>query len=273
MESKAQLLCDKLVDVFSKEPEVWKIKVFGKLTEGTSDSFSDVDIRIISKNPYLTQQKLHDIIEKNISKIRKTFLLASDPNCFAEMIMLKNYSPYQKIDISIERDGFGVPFSPIATVYENDSAKGLNKDCKVYEIKETVEYEVVNFLFGIPRITKCFFRNNFDMYRRWKYLTDSLLVLLNEKYTGWQMTNESKKLRANESKLLYQNLTRSDMKKLEKIFPLNGVVDISKSFLSGLMLYIELSRDKAIAMNVSLDEEFIEYMVKFARKEVKRLKQ
>ena len=62
MGSKAQILCDKLVETFSKEPEVWKIETWGKIVEGISDSYSDVDIRIISKDPYLTQQKVHSII-------------------------------------------------------------------------------------------------------------------------------------------------------------------------------------------------------------------
>lgn len=273
MKSKAQELERKLIQVFSKEPEVWKIQVFGRLIEGADDEYSDVDIKIISKDPYLTQQNYHNVIEKNICKIRKTFILASNENCFAEMIMLEDYSPYQKIDISIERDGFGVHFSPISIAFQNDFAKGLNRDCEAYEIKRTVEYDLSNFLFGIPRITKCFFRKDFDMYRRWKNWTDVLLVMLEEKYIGWQQVNDKEKVKAHDSKLLFQKITKDDREKLEKVLPLDGKIDIPKSFLSGLMLYIELSKDKAKTINVALDEEFIKYMMEFAKDEVKRLKQ
>lgn len=273
MESKAQLLCNKLIDVFSKEPEVWKIKVFGRLTEGVSDSYSDVDIRIISKDPYLTQRNFHSVIEKNISRIRKTFPLVSDRNSFAEMIMLEKYSPYQKIDISIEREGFGVPFNPISTVFQNDLSVGLDRDCEVHEIKKTVEYELLNVLFGVPRTTKCFFRRDFDIYRRWQSLTNSLLVILNEKYMGWQEINEQERIRAHDSKVLYKKMSKSDILKLKKVFPSDGMVDISKSFLSILDMYVEIADQKAKAQNVVLDEGFIKYIVNFAKKEVRRFKQ
>jgi len=272
MESKAQILCDKLVEAFSKEPEIWKVQVFGRLVDGVSDEYSDVDIKIISKDPYATQQKLHNVIEQSISRVRKTFLLASDKNCFAEMIMLSDYSPYQKIDISVEREGFGVSFSPISTVFQNDNAEGLDRDCEVYAIKKNVEYDLFNVLFGIPRTTKCLFRGDFDIYRRWQSLTNSLLLILSEKYLGWQLINEQERIRAHDAKVLYKKMIKSDILKLKKVFPSDGVVDISKSYISGLNLYVETACQKAEMQSVILDEEFIKYIVNFAKKEVLRFK-
>jgi len=273
MGSKAQILCDKLVETFSKEPEVWKIETWGKIVEGISDSYSDVDIRIISKDPYLTQQKVHSIIEKEISLIRQTFPFLSNENKFTEMIMLRDYSPYQKIDMSVERDGFGVQFSPIITTFQNDSAKGLDRDCKVYDIKKTVDYDLMNVLFGIPRTTKCFFRKDFDIYRRWESLTDALLIILNEKYMGWQLVNEEERVRAHVAKVLYKRMTKEDILKLKKVFPSDGMVDISESYINALNLYLEIAHQKAKAQNITFDEEFIKYMMNFAEEEVRRFKQ
>jgi hypothetical protein len=271
MQTKAVELNEKLIKFFSKEGEVWKIKIFGKLAENCSDNFSDVDIRIISKDPLITQQNAHRLIETNISPIISTFTLASNRDCFAEMIMLKDYPPYQKVDISIERDGAGIPFEPMATLYENSKAVGSNQDCQIYACKKTVDYNLLNVLFGIPRITKCFFRQDFDMYRRWKDQTNALLVLLNEKYSDWQEINEKKELSAHEAKLLFQNLTPSDKKRLNEVFPLTGDLKIPASFLNSLKFYVDLSFLKANKQRVTINKGFVNYIMKFAKEETSKL--
>ncbi len=270
-QSKAHELQEKLIELFSKQAEVGKMRIFGKLAEGTGDDFSDVDIRIISKDPLITQKNAHRLIEDNIARIMATFTLASDPGCFAEMIMLAGYSPYQKIDISVEREGAGIPFEPITSVYENKNAAGLDRDCDIYTIKKSVDYNLMDVLFGVPRITKCFYRQDFDMYRRWKHQTDALIVLLNEKYTAWQAVSEKKELDAHAAKLLFQRLCAEDKHKLEQILPLNGELKIPISYLSSLQFYVELAMLKANALKVVLDQEFMHFMLKFAQEEVKKV--
>lgn len=272
MKTKAQVLCDKLVEVISQEPEVWKINIFGKLAEKVSDDYSDVDIRIISKDPGVTQQKLHEIVERSISPITETFTLQSDVNCFAQMIMLTKYLPYQKIDISVEREGYGIKFEPMVTIYENKNAHGDDRDCKVVEIKQTTNYNLLNILFGVPRFTKCFFRNDFDMYRRWKDQTNALLVLLNEKYTEWKVENDKKQLSAHEAKLLFLKLNTDDKKNLEGVFPLNGSVNIPSSFYSSLKMYISISKQKADKIGITINRKFADYMLNFAESEINKLK-
>lgn len=271
MKSNAKKLSEELVKILSKEKEISKINIFGKLAENKSDEYSDIDIRVITKDPYLTQKRLHILIKDNISPIIDKFILASDKNHFAEMIMLKDYSPYQKIDISVGREGFGIQFYPILTIFENKKAFGKNRDCKILSTKKTADYVLEDILFSAPRITKCFFRQDFDMYRRWKNQTNALLVLLNEKYSKWQKVNEKKELKANEAKLLFENLSDKDKKNLSKIFPRIGIVNIPQSYIKSLEFFITLSRIKAKKFGIKLNDDFIDYILNFTKKEVEKI--
>jgi predicted nucleotidyltransferase len=268
--NKAIELKDKLVQLFSTRKEVSEILIFGKIAENKFDNYSDVDIKIISNDPYLTQATLHKTISR-ISPIRETFVLASDRNSFAEMIMLKRYMPYQKIDIGIERKGAGVDFKPITSVYKNNKALGDDRDCLIHSMHTTCDYNLNNFLFGVPRFIKCCYRKDFDLYRRWKGMTDRLLCLIYEKYFGWLKVTDIKKLDVPNSKKLYEALNNKDKSRLQNIYPLNGNVNLIKSFSSTLLWYIELSKEKAIAQKIKLNHNFIKYISYFARKELAKL--
>lgn len=271
--SKSNELKDKLVKLFSKRQEVKEIMIFGKIAEGLSDKYSDIDIRIISADPYLTQQELDLYISRNISEIRSKFTLVSNENEFAEMIMLKDYSPYQKIDLGVCKEGYGLTFSGIKSVYVNSNPVGQEREMRVQGTSRDVSYDLDNHLFGIPRFTKCLYREDFDMYRRWKNMVDSLLVLIEESYFGYVEIQSKKSINAPDSKKLFTALSNEDTESLNQILPLSGEVDISRSFLKGSQLFVALSRKKATHMHVKLDEKFIQYMEEFASREISRFHQ
>ena len=268
----AKQLCDTLITLFSQQKEVSRISLFGRLVEETYDEYSDVDIRIISADPLLTQKNYLKLIEKKISPVRSSFFLTSDKNIFGGMLMLEAYPPYQKIDFDIEREGFGIDFKPCKNVFVNQKATGANKDLEIFEITKNVSYNLQNVLFGIPRMTKCFFRKDFDMYRRWKNLTNLLLVLLHEKYFGYQEICDKKELGANEAKNLFQKLTKNDQWNLNKIFPTNGHLKIAESYLRALQMFNNESRVKAAFFNLPINDDFVKYMVVFAESELRKSK-
>lgn len=272
VDKTAKALSDKLVDAFSRQKEVARIRIFGKLAEGTFDQYSDVDIRIVSKDPFLTQSYYRKLIEESVSSIIKsTFLLVSDVNVYAEMIMLKDYTPYQKIDFDIEREGYGIDFKPSKDIYIAQNAVGEDQNLKIYPIANSVGYSLQNILFSVPRMTKCFFRKDFDMYRRWKSMTDVLLVLLYEKYFGYSEITDKKELKANEAKNLFLKLTDEDRNYLNRILPTEGKLTIPTSYLDALRLFVQESQRKASSFSVQLDTNFINYMFNFAEEEIRRV--
>ncbi len=261
MKNKALELNDKLIALCKQMVEVEEILIFGRIAEGSSDEYSDVDIRLVSKDPYKTQHELRALISKEISPIIETFLLASNTNEFSEMWMLNDYAPYQKIDLGIIRRGYGLEFKNIKSVFMNKDATGEDRNFTLHPIENNVEYNLNNYLFGVPRFTKCLFRKDFDLYRRWKTMTDALLVLLEEKYFGFEKIQDKKVLNAPDSKRLLNIITYEDQKTLEKIMPLNGNLKISKSFLHNTKFFVELSKQKARKFRKELNSDFINHMI------------
>jgi len=255
--------------MFSKQPEIREITILGKNAEGTADQFSDIDIRIHSNSLLTTQQNYLRLIEK-ISPILETFLLASENDNFAQMIMLKDFSPYQKIDFGI-CSGEST-FKPYVSKYLNQKAKRDNSQLNVTPINNTVSYNLTNYLFGVPRMTKCLFRKDFDMYRRWKGMSNSALILLYEKYFDFEKETQKRELDAQESKKLFTKLSQADRSKLDKLFPVNGNLSLIDSFMGSLEMYIDVSKDKAKYFNERINESFVDYIRAFAKEEAKKLK-
>lgn len=259
----------KVVKTFSEQPEIRKITIFGRNAEGTSDIYSDLDIRVHSNDPRRTQ-KYYLSLFKKISSVVGTFLIASDGDNLAQMIMLKDYSPYQKIDFGICL-GEGVAFSPSVVVYENVRAIGNKQKMEPIKIVRDTEYNLDDVLFGVPRMTKCFFRRDFDMHRRWRGMINVTLVALFEKYFGYSKEMTKKELDAQESKGLFLMLKRTDKNMLEKILPLDGKIIVHLSYLHSLDFYLELATEKARRLGVALDLPFVNFMRRFAHSEIQKI--
>jgi len=57
-----------------------------------------------------------------------------------------------------------------------------------------VAYVLTDVVFSVAGFTKCLFRRDIDMYRRWESITDLTLVLLYEKHFGWERETGRKRL-------------------------------------------------------------------------------
>ena len=257
-----------LIQQFSQQKEVFKVFFFGKEVESRHDQFSDIDMIVCSNDLAKTQLSYRDIIN-NISPIIGTLWLESSKKSFTESIMLKDYAPYQKIDLSITNNIANKVVGETLLVYEDENKSTFNSsELKIIE-KNPVRNQLHDYLFSVPRFTKCLFRKDFDMYRRWKGVTSIVPILLYEKHFGWQRES-CKKLMPQDFALLYKNLSSDEKAKLEELYPLNAELNIVKSFNSGIDLLIELSKLKAKSFKVGIEENFIEYVKEFLNFEIKR---
>ncbi len=262
---------ERLIDTFSRPEEISAIYFFGKAVEGKTDSYSDIDIVICTDDPARTWRN-YEAMLSGISPIRERLLLDSGETHFAEMVMFQDYLPYQKIDLSLlsdlqQKNAFG----PFLEVYQRPAKTDLV--LSLFPVKpklRTLNHEINEILFSIPRFTKCLFRSDFDMYRRWKGTTNNLMVLLYEKYFGWQAEVARHDLRPQEAKRLYDALTPEDHKRLTAVYPLNARANLAESFGQCIGFYLDLSIQKARDLEISINREFITYMRKFTRSEIDR---
>lgn len=265
-------LNDLLIESFSKENEIYAIYLFGKAVTNETDEYSDIDMMICSNDLAMTQSKYRRIFN-DISPITGSFLLNSTETDLSQMVMLYDYSPYHKIDFSITDrieskivSGFG----PFVTAYKANSYtfKVVSKLDKITQ--DHVKNQLDNFLFAVPRFTKCLFRKDYDMYRRWKYISDCMLVLLYEKYFGWEEKTTMKQVPAKELSKLNQMMSADETEILKRIFPDSGTVNIAESYKLCIEILVSLCREKAEFFKVDLDEGFIQHVEKFLDAEISR---
>ncbi|MDD5529434.1 MAG: nucleotidyltransferase domain-containing protein [bacterium] len=263
-------LKNKLIKAFSEREEIYQIFFLGGEVNGKVDKFSDIDI-IVCSNDLLKTKKDYATILNSISPVMETLLFESSKNTFSEIVMFKNYSPYQKVDLSIvENINTKNYLGPFLAVYEDKHKPTHSKTrLKEIKIKKDVEYKLCDILFSIPRFTKCLFRKDFDMYNRWIGVFKAVLALLYEKHFGWQEISK-KELDIMEQKKLYSELNNSERLLLGKIYPLNAKLDIVLSFQRSIDLFITLSEEKAKYFGVELNSKFIKHIKSFMNSEIKR---
>lgn len=266
-------LRDRLVKAFSSHEEVYYAFVFGREAEDCADCYSDIDMVVCSNDLAKTKANYLSLLD-SISPIRATFCLEGTPQSYSEMIMLQDYSPYQKIDLTIadeSRIGWVAPGYPTLVVYEDKYKlrKSTSKLDAVFN-RQGVANKLTDVLFSVARFTKCLFRRDLDMYRRWESISNIALVLLFEKYFGWQPETLKAKLSSGEIRHLYAALAPEDKEQVERIRPPNGKLDLARSYQASVHLFIRLSRQKAACFGVALSEELIEYIKGFMDAEIER---
>lgn len=261
-----------VIKSFSKEAEINSIYFFGKEVDNKSDEYSDIDMIICSNDLAKTQSKYLKILN-DISPIIGSYLLNSTENDFSQMVMLKDFSPYQKIDFSITdsiETKISAGFGPFIPIYEDNSL--TTKDNSKLEIikQDNVKNQLDNFLFTVPRFTKCLFRKDYDMYRRWKHISDYTMVLLYEKYFGWEEKTSKQKVHVKELSKLNKVMSNDENKILNKIFPSSGIVNIAESYKLSIELLITLCKQKADYFKVELNEDFVLHIERFLHSEITR---
>lgn len=261
-----------VIKSFSKEVEINSIYFFGKEVNNKSDEYSDIDMIICSKDLAKTQSRYLEILN-DISPIIGSYLLNSTENDFSQMVMLKDFSPYQKIDFSITDSietkklaGFG----PFISIYKDNSLT-TKVNSKLDIIKQNnVKNQLDNFLFTVPRFTKCLFRKDYDMYRRWKHISDYTMVLLYEKYFGWEEKTLRDQVSVKELSKLNKVISNYEKEILNRIFPSSGIVNIAKSYKLCIEFLITLCKQKADYFKVELNEDFILHIERFLHSEITR---
>ena len=101
-------------------------------------------------------------------------------------------------------------------------------------------------------------------------MTDSLLVLLEERHFGFELIQEKRKLNAPESKRLLQKINDEERLCLDKILPVSGPLNISESFVTNTKFFVELSKQKAQNSKTKLNNDFIDYILTFLDEEIDR---
>lgn len=257
-----------VIDAFAAQDEVYRICFFGREAEGQHDAYSDIDMIVYSQDPVKTKAHYRQVFA-TISPIRATFPLGGSSEGYSEMVMLQEYNPYQKIDFSI--GDWGKQDWLLLTLYERpEPPRPPSTTLEALDIRQDVAYKLMDVLFSIARFTKCLFRHDIDMYRRWESITDLTLVILYEKYFGWQTETWKKRLGPYESKHLVTALDSGDRAWVHKIRSPDANLNLAQSYQNSIALFIALSRQKAAYFGVALDEDFIAYMMDFMDMEMAR---
>jgi hypothetical protein len=122
----------------------------------------------------------------------------------------------------------------------------------------------------VARFTKCLFRGELDMYRRWRGITAITLVLLYEEHFGWETETVKKELASHEAVRLYETLDAYEKEAVRCIYPPDARLDLAQSFAAALHLFVELSKQKAGYFHLALDHDFIRYIQEFMNEEIDR---
>ena len=267
-----QELRRRVIQAFSGLDEVYKIILFGKEAAGKDDCYSDIDMIVYSNDPAKTWQHYREAFS-SIAPVVGTFPLGSGPDYYAEMLLLDGFSPYQKIDFSIGV-GIDLVLTSVMTVYdcpEKDTQPVSS--LPVVETRYDVVYYLADLLFSIPRFTKCLFRQDIDLYRRWNGAINRALVLMFERKFGWEVETRKGKLVSYEIERLMACLSAEERQMIYAICPPHARVDIARSFLNAVDLSVMLSKEKADALGVRLDEGVIAIFQSFLQEEIGRFTQ
>lgn len=265
--SREELL-DKIVKVFTEQSEVREITIFGSNADKTADCYSDIDLRVHS-NDLLRTQKTYLQLINSISPIFETLAIQSDSENMAQMIMLRGYSPYHKIDFGI-CSGACV-FTPSRSVYKNEKVITIDSKLQIFPITNVVKYNLDYQLFRVPRIIKCFFRKNVAGYKKWNETVNLVLGLLFEKYHTYKKISQTKEFSRRRTKILYGLLNAEDKNAFNNILPYTGELNLVDSYMAALKIMIAISKEKAAHFDIGLNEEFITFIENFCEEECHKL--
>lgn len=267
-------LGQRLVEAFSAQKEVYHIHFFGREAEGCSDRYSDIDMVACSNDLVATKTNYRDVFA-SIAPIQATLRLGGTSHSYSEMVLLEGYSPYHKVDFTIGDntllDQPVVAARPNLIVYENRQQwRESRTKLEPVEPEQDVEHVLTDILFSVARFTKCLFRRDLDMYRRWESISNATLVALYEKHFGWERETSKRRLGSSEIRHLCENLTPAERAQVQIIRPPDARLDLVLSYKACIEMFIELSQEKAKHFGVALDYDLIDFTKKFLDSEVSR---
>ncbi len=161
----------RVIEAFAAREEVYRVCLFGREAEGTQDSYSDIDMVVCSSDLAMTLATYRDVFA-SISPLRATFTLAATPDGYSEMVMLRDYSPYQKVDFSIGDSG--KQGWNLVTVYDSpQKCRPSPTSLCAVPIRRDVAYKLCDILF-FDNIVDMFFSLPFSF---------SFVIFLIQSYT------------------------------------------------------------------------------------------
>jgi predicted nucleotidyltransferase len=107
------------VHIFAQDPYVSDIFLFGSYEKKTYDSYSDVDLHVVSQNFDATMKQLWHTLSA-IGQVLVAFPLAAEVGHAAYMVIFENYPLYTKLDINISDTLKIVPFAEKTCVYHSN---------------------------------------------------------------------------------------------------------------------------------------------------------
>lgn len=252
-----------LVDAFSAQNEIYGIGLFGREAEGKQDQYSDIDMILFSNDLVKTKARCLGILAA-ISPILATLPLESAEDSYGEMVILQDYSPYQKIDLSMMNLNRSLPGIQLKMIYES---KARLKESKTLldplQIKQHAAYKLDDMLFSAAKFTKCLFRNDPGMNQCWMGIANLKYVLLYEKHFGWEFESSKVKLENSDFDRLNENLSPEEKKYPHEINPPQAPVDLALSFQESMDLVINLSREKCAYFNLPVNHNLINVIQEF----------
>jgi len=267
MENNKEDLLNSVVEAFKELPEVYSISVFGSTKDKSADKYSDIDLMVCSTDMVQTSLSFRNAIEKISPIVGYSPFFDERPNIISQIIYLKNFEAFKKIDLTIvPYIGYMAEFNPeITTIFEKDVPV---KDSSTILPAITIQTETTSMWFAkylgfLVGFYKTWNRKSFDYYRYWTVIKDLSLVLQYEDLFGFQENLNKTRLESHELKLLYKTLDANQKSKFDEILPLNGELNIFKSFKVAANLFIDLATKKANYLNRNIDQDFVEYVRAF----------
>lgn len=269
-----QNLLKQLSEKFSQSEEIFLIATFGSAINNEMDEYSDVDIILCSNDLATTYGNYRSIIE-SISPISAASSFYYDkPNVISEVLYLKNYKPYQKVDLTIVPYlGYLSDFNPnVFILYENQVKDRTLKRGIIHKNKpiETLDSWMINYMALVVGFVKSYKRRNMEIYRYWELIKDATIVLMFEKYNGWSKQYNRPRLTSAEYKdLFYRKINKNEYDLLSQVLPQSGVLDIKLSLIVSFFLFCELLTIKSNAIKEYVNLEFLDYIKNFLQNELK----
>jgi hypothetical protein len=259
----------KLIQAFSVQEEIYRIYLFEGEPESARDAYADIVLIVCSNDPATTQASYLHVLEA-LSPVRAMLAVHSTPDVYTAIVMLRDYSPYYRIDLTITSALRGRAWL-YKQVYESNTKSRVNRShLQRIQIKQDVVHLVSGVLFSATRFVQSLSQGDMEMYRHWKNVADLAVALLYERHFGWQAETSGQELTAEKTRALYARLNSGERWRIQRMFPPDGNLNLIASYRTGLSLFIQLAQQKAADLGVALNYALISYIQRFLDAELER---
>ncbi|MDQ6985868.1 MAG: hypothetical protein Q9M91_00235 [Candidatus Dojkabacteria bacterium] len=218
------LLENKIINIFSKQDEIFAIDIYGKGALSPKDKFSDIDLFFYSTDLHKSYDNYLKLLENNGLNILFNFQYPSEQiNYISGYIVFKNQCFYQKLDYNFVHSRRSIPTMyidmPIKNIYMSKNSYVHSSNPSFYLPKPSpcsVQTQESIYLNSIA-FCKCHHRSDLNVWTYWNSLIEIYLELLIQKYSGWD--NFSRGINKSSRKNLREKLSTED--KLDYVKILN----------------------------------------------------